>query len=342
MISIKDNFNLSDYNTFAMHVYCNRFLEYTSSADIQNFMPLIETAKRYIHIGGGSNLLFTGDYDGIVIHSKIDEEEVIDENDSEIVIRVGAGVKMDDFILRCCEKSLWGLENLSGIPGETGASAVQNVGAYGVEAGDRIEAVHVYDTEEKAFKTIEKKECRYEYRHSIFKNKDVKGRYIIHSVDYRLYKKACPNVSYPALKNKFTHISTDDLNPLKVRAAIIEIRDSKLPSPDRIPSAGSFFKNPVISVVHFEDICKNEGAESSVPHYKVENGVKIPAAWLIDRCGWKGKIEGNVEVWPLQPLVIVNPHRKAMPEEIIKLENKIIDSVKSRFGIVLTPEVEHI
>ena len=234
-----------------------------------------------------------------------------------------------------------GIENLSGIPGEVGASAVQNVGAYGAEAADSIVAVHAYDEVEEEFVTFTTDECHYAYRDSVFKQADFKKRYIIHAVDYRLSPIPAPDLSYPALKSHFEGFDESTLSPSDIRKAIIEIRNSKLPDPVKVPSAGSFFKNPVISEELFAEIRAKE-APAEPPHYKVSDGYKIPAAWLIDRCGWKGYRDGNIGVWHLQPLVIVNPDRQASPEEVISLETRIIDSVKQRFGIKLTPEVEHI
>lgn len=341
MITTIDNFDLSGSTTFAMKVKCGVFMEYNSIDDIPFILSSIRKDIEWIHIGAGSNLLFTDDYPGVVLHSAIKGIEVIDESSSRITVRVGAGETMDDFILWACDRNLWGVENLSGIPGEVGASAVQNVGAYGSEAYDAIVAVHAYDEVEQEFVTFAKDECEYAYRDSIFKHSDSKGRYIIHAVDFSLSPISSPNLSYPALKKTFEGQDIECLTPHDVRKAIIETRNSKLPDPAIVPSAGSFFKNPVVDENVYQKICTAE-ADTTVPGYKVENGWKIPAAWLIDRCGWKGHRQGNVAVWHLQPLVITNPERAARPEEVIKLENEIVKSVYDRFGITLTPEVEHI
>lgn len=341
MITTTDNYDLTPRNTFAMKVKCGVFMEYTVADDIPFILSSIREGIEHMHIGAGSNILFTSDYPGVVMHSAIKGFEIISESPRELIVRAGAGEVMDDFIRWACDHELWGIENLSGIPGEVGASAVQNVGAYGVEACDTIVAVHAYDSVEREFVTIPVEDCDYGYRDSLFKQPDFKGRYIIHAVDYRLSPIQNPQISYPALKNKFKDCDLCSLTPNDIRKAVINIRDSKLPNPIDTPSAGSFFKNPVVSEKIFFDICNRE-PDVTVPHYEVKEGYKIPAAWLIDRCGWKGRREGNAAVWHLQPLVIVNPDRKATPKEIIDLENQIICSVRERFGITLHPEVEHI
>ncbi|MCI9284469.1 MAG: UDP-N-acetylmuramate dehydrogenase [Muribaculaceae bacterium] len=338
MITTHLNYDLSLRNTFAMKVSCGCFMEYDSADDIPFLLSSIRKDIDIKHIGGGSNLLFTGDYPGVIVHSAIMGINEVGRDSSSVTLRVGSGVKMDDFILHACSAGLWGVENLSGIPGEAGASAVQNVGAYGREAADTIVAVHAYDCDEHEFVTLSNEECHFGYRDSIFKRPDKKGCYIIHAVDYRLSTIPAPDISYPALK---AHFNSAPSTPIEVREAVIAIRDSKLPDPAVVPSAGSFFKNPVISPADFENV-KAAAPDADVPHYTVEGGIKVPAAWLIDKCGWKGQTRGNVAVWHLQPLVIVNPDRRATPGEVIALEKEIISSVKQRFGVTLTPEVEHI
>lgn len=341
MITTIDNYDLSDRNTFAMNVKCGIFMEYTTAEDIPFLLSSIRKDIDKMHIGAGSNILFTKDYPGVVLHSAIKGIRILGENIGNVIVRAGAGETMDDFVKWACDRGLWGIENLSGIPGEVGASAVQNVGAYGTEACDAIVAVHAYDEVEHEFVTFTNEKCRYAYRDSIFKKPDARRRYIIHAVDYELSPISGPNLSYPALQKIFEGRDRSSITPTEIRNAIIATRSSKLPNPATVPSAGSFFKNPVISEECFNVIVAgNPGI--SVPNFRVEGGYKIPAAWLIDQCGWKGYGEGNVAVWHLQPLVIVNPERKASPDEVISLENKIIASVREKFGITLTPEVEHI
>lgn len=338
MIRSHHNFDLSGHNTFAMKVMCGSFIEYDEVSDIPVILSSIGEDTEFVHIGAGSNILFTRDYPGLILHSAIKGIDVIGRYDDKVIVEAGAGEVMDDLISEMCDRGLWGLENLSGIPGEVGASAVQNVGAYGTEASDAIESVNVYDREKSDFISLPMKDCCYGYRDSIFKRHDSKGRYVIHSVRFRLSASSCPNITYPALRGMFKDIPT---TPREVRKAVIDVRKSKLPDPSEIPSAGSFFKNPIVSTDVFNRI-KTMCPEMEIPHYKTADGYKIPAAWLIDQCGWKGYKEGNVGVWHLQPLVIVNPHRQATPSEVVNLEKQITDSVYTRFGIRLTPEVEHI
>lgn len=338
MITTRQNFDLAQVTTFAIPAKCSCYMEYDKAEDIPFILSTLRDGVDLFHIGGGSNLLFTSDFEGVVAHSAIKGIDIIDENPADVTVRVGAGVLMDDFIRWACDRELWGVENLSGIPGEVGASAVQNVGAYGSEAADTIVEVNAYDRDSHEFVTLRNAECRYGYRDSIFKHPDMHGCYIIHSVVYRLSATPKPNISYPALRDRF---STPPSFPHLVREAVIAIRDSKLPDPTKVPSAGSFFKNPVITDKQLDHIVSIEGNDS-FPHYRTDGGWKIPAAWLIDRCGWKGYRDGNVAVWHLQPLVIVNPERKATAADVLDLENRIRQSVKERYGVDLTPEVEHI
>lgn len=338
MIITHQNYDLTGITTFAIPAKCGCFIEYDSADDIPFILSTLRKDVDFLHIGAGSNLLFTSDFPGVVAHSTIKGIEIIEEDPSGVKVRVGAGVKMDDFISWACDRELWGVENLSGIPGEVGASAVQNVGAYGMEAADAIIEVNAYDREKNEFVTIPCEECHYTYRGSIFKRPELRGCYIIHSVVYRLSAIPVPHLSYPALRECF---ETTPTSPRQVRDAVISIRDSKLPDPHVTPSAGSFFKNPVISDSQLEHICKVEGNDT-FPHYRTDEGWKIPAAWLIERCGWKGYSTGNVAVWHLQPLVIVNPQRKASANEVLNLERQIVDSVFVKYGVTLDPEVEHI
>lgn len=338
MITTCQNFELASVTTFAIPAKCGCYIEYDCPEDIPFILSTIRPEVDLLHIGGGSNLLFTADFPGIVAHSAIKHIDIIDENPSSVSVKVGAGVRMDDFIQWACQRELWGIENLSGIPGEVGASAVQNVGAYGLEAADAIVEVNAYDRENNEFVTLSNAECHYGYRDSIFKRPELRGCYIIHSVVYKLSSIPMPKVGYPAIAELFT---APPASPAQVRDAILKIRQAKLPDPSVTPSAGSFFKNPVINDIQLHKVIEAEGSDY-FPHYPADGGWKIPAAWLIDRCGWKGYSEGNVGVWHQQPLVIVNPQRLASAKEVIALERKIKESVKARYGIELSPEVEHI
>lgn len=338
MITTHQNYDLTSATTFAIPAKCGCFIEYDCKEDIPFILSTLRKDVDFLHIGGGSNLLFTSDFHGVVAHSAIKGIEIIEEDPSGIKVSVGAGVKMDDFIRWACDRELWGVENLSGIPGEVGASAVQNVGAYGVEAADAIIEVNAFDREKNEFVTIPRDECKYGYRDSLFKRPELRGCYIIHSVVYRLSAIPTPRIDYPALNR---HFASPPTSPVRVREAVIAVRDSKLPDPAVTPSAGSFFKNPVITDAQLNHIRTIEG-DDTFPHYQTDGGWKIPAAWLIDRCGWKGRVVGNVAVWHLQPLVIVNPDRKATAADVITLERMISESVREKYGVTLSPEVEHI
>ena len=326
------------------------------SDSIGNMAPLkhigggsnpIRNTARLKHIGGGSNLLFTGDFPGTVLHSAIRHIEVISDSDDEVLVRVGAGVEFDKLCEWAAERSLWGPENLSHIPGEAGAAAVQNIGAYGVEAKDIIREVRAFDLVSRKFLTFSVEECNYGYRDSFFKSPEGKDRYIITGIVFAFRRNGSPILEYGNLRE--TLLSRCPCpTPSDVREAIISIRRTKLPEVGEVGSAGSFFKNPVVSREVFGNVVRVSGRdEASVPHYPVpgpggEPWVKIPAAWLIDQCGWKGAVRGGAGVWPTQPLVIINASGEASPEEILALEECIRMSVSDRFGIVLSPEVEHI
>ena len=367
--------DLTKMNTFGMKVKARCFMEYDSVADLVD-IEFGELARPVLHIGGGSNLLFTDDFKGTVLHSKIDFIEVLDEQ-SEVLVSVGAGVVFDDFCAWAAKEGLWGVENLSYIPGEVGASAVQNIGAYGVEVKDVIRKVYCYDTHEEEFVKFDVGECGYGYRDSIFKKPDIKGRYVVTHVLFALSRTPQPRLDYGHLKEAVAEAASrscgprsrelghplavgdmshpcdnasaidDCLTPALIRETIIRIRKEKLPEPSVIGSAGSFFKNPVIGKEHFarlEAAAKAEhGPDYKVPHYMLpDDMVKVPAAWMIEQCGWKGRRSGGAAVWDKQPLVIVNCTGEAYPEEIIGLEKRIVASVKARFGVDLSPEVEHI
>ena len=332
-------------NTFGMKVKARCFVEYDSVADLVD-IDFEELAHPVLHIGGGSNLLFTDDFKGTVLHSKINFIEILEECQT-VLVSVGAGVVFDDFCEWAAKEGLWGVENLSYIPGEVGAAAVQNIGAYGVEVKDVIHTVYCYDTVEEEFISIPVEDCEYGYRDSVFKDPEIKGRYIVTHVVFALSRNPQPRLDYGHLRDAVDAAQQADLTPALIRKVIIKIRKEKLPEPSVMGSAGSFFKNPVISAEHFariETAAKAEhGADYKVPHYDLPDGtVKVPAAWLIEQCGWKGRRSGGAAVYEKQPLVIVNYTGEAYPEEIIGLERRIIDSVKTKFSIELHPEVEHV
>lgn len=339
MITTLYDINLRPFNTFRISASCSRFIEYTSIDDIPAVVASLSDKECFLNIGAGSNMLFTSDYMGTILHSKILDVSMSCADSDYILVKAGSGVTMDELIEQCSNSGVWGMENLSGIPGEVGAAAVQNVGAYGVEACDIIDTIECYDIVGQRFVRFNVSQCGYAYRHSMFKLPENKYRYIISSVTFRLYAKHSPKIEYGSLKNEFSDSDIETLTPRQVRDAIIKVRNSKLPLVDEIGSAGSFFKNPVVSKELFNEI---KGKNPDIPFYNAENGIKIPAAWLIDQCGFKGFKHGGAAVWHKQPLVIVNNSGQATSSDIIELENIIIDKVKSKFGVELSPEVEHI
>lgn len=335
-MNIKFKYDLSSQNTFRMKVSCECFVEYDTAKELEglNFDKL---PQPFLHIGEGSNLLFTKDFPGTVLHSKIDHIKYVDMGFDEVPVMVGAGVSFDRFVEQTCGYGLWGAENLSKIPGEVGAAAIQNIGAYGVEAKDIISGVVCFDLVEKKKVKFSVEECRYGYRSSMFKEPENRGRYIVTSVLFRLSRKYSPKLEYKGIKEALAGI--DEPTPMQVREAVMRIRDEKLPDPAQIGSAGSFFKNPVVSREQFDAI----SPDGSAPHYDLPDGsVKIPAAWLIDSCGLKGASVGGAQVYRKQPLVIINASGEASPEDVLALEEKIINEVKERFGVELHPEVDHI
>ena len=349
MITRHPSYDLSARNTFGMKVRCALYVEVTEESDLQE-LDFDALPQPVFVMGGGSNLLFTGDFPGTVLRFAI---RFLHPFGEDSLVTVGAGVVFDDFCAWAAEEGLWGPENLSLIPGEVGASAVQNIGAYGVEAKDIIVAVRAYDLQERRFVDIPASECSYGYRESRFKG-EWKGRFIITAVTFRLSRIPQPKLDYGGVRKALAchserseeSLIEESLTPRLIRDAIIGIRRAKLPDPKEIGSAGSFFKNPVVSRDHFARIeavaREDNGSEYQVPHYDVDGRVKVPAAWMIEQCGFKGQRLGGAQVYPGQPLVIVNASGSATPEEVLALENRILRAVAGKYGVTLHPEVEHV
>ena len=330
-----ENYDLSNQNTFRMKVKAALYIEYDNVEELQS-LDLKALPQPVFHMGAGSNLLFTKDFPGTILHSNIKFIKYVDMGLDEVLLTVGSGVVFDDLIANVAGNSLWGMENLSLIPGEVGAAAVQNIGAYGVEAKDVISGVVCLDTTDWTKTVFKVGECAYGYRDSRFKHE--RGRYIITSVLFRVTRKYSPKLDYGGVRAALEGRDLQALTPMDVREAIIGIRNAKLPDPAQIGSAGSFFKNPVITREHFERFATPE-----TPHYDLPDGtVKVPAAWLIDQCGFRGKVLGGAQVYEKQPLVIVNASGDASPEDVLALENQIITSVQKQYDITLHPEVDHI
>lgn len=338
MIRKYENHSLLPYHTFGMDVKAAVFVEYSSVDELKQVLEQeVRGKEKWLHIGGGSNLLFTDDFDGTILHSAIKGYEVLSDSEEEVLVRVGAGEVWDDFVAYAVDRDWYGAENLSLIPGEVGASAVQNIGAYGMEAKDlivKVEALEVATGKECTFLNMD---CRYAYRESIFK-KEWKGCYIITHVTYRLTKRRVFHLEYGNVKDELAKQGCEPTLK-KVREVIIRIREAKLPDPKVQGNAGSFFMNPVIPRMQYESLLAKY---PEMPHYKVdEEWVKVPAAWMIDRCGWKGKQMGRAGVHNKQALVLVNCGG-ATGQEIITLSQRIQQSVFETFGIAIVPEVNFI
>lgn len=337
MLEVND-YSLRSHNTFGLDVRCERFIEYGDVGELRQILSglRVRPSVRYLHIGAGSNLLFTRDFDGTVLHSAISGREVVASDADTVSVKVGAGEVWDDFVAWCVASGFYGAENLSLIPGEVGASAVQNIGAYGVEAKDlieRVDAVDVKTGEEIGFTGAD---CHYGYRLSRFKREDA-GRYVITHVTYRLSRRFEPRLAYGALRRELDArgIAVSGLTASRLRDLIVDIRRHKLPDPALVGSAGSFFMNPVVSRDSFEQL---QAIYPDMPHYDMEDGVKIPAGWMIEQCGWKGRALGPAAVYEKQALVLVN-RGGATGEDVVKLSEAVCADVKARFGIILHPEV---
>jgi len=332
-MTIRDNCSLADRNTFGMDVRADRLIDWATTDELKNALPDIE--KPVLMIGGGSNLLFMGDFKGTVLHSTITSIDIIDSTDDLVYVKVGAGVVWDDFVAWCTINGFWGVENLSAIPGEVGASAVQNIGAYGVEAKDVIDTVQTICLTDGTERDFSNAECRYGYRQSIFKN-ELKGQYAVAYVIYALSKVPQPKLGYGALEQEVERLGGPTL--ANIRQAVISIRNSKLPDPKVLGNAGSFFMNPVVTELEFNIIRSNY---PDVPSYPAPGGIKVPAGWLIEKTGWKGRSLGPAAVYDKQALVLVNKGG-ATGADVRHLADTIIADVKQKFGITLSTEVNYI
>lgn len=332
------NYSLLQHNTFQMDVRAALYVEYNSVDELCKFLLSQEFENyrnKFIHIGAGSNLLFAGDYSGLVLHSAIRDLAVAEDTREHQLLRVGAGYVWDDFVAYCVGHELAGVENLSAIPGEVGASAVQNIGAYGVEVCDVIERVEAIDLQGNV-RIFSKEECQYGYRDSIFK-KELRGQYIITHVVYRLMKSPTFKLGYGDLRARVEAEGAPTLSA--VRKAVTAIRDSKLPDPKKLGNAGSFFTNPVIPSEKYEAL---KTQYPDMPSYAIDDTrVKVPAGWLIEHVGWKGRALGRAAVHDRQALVLVNKGG-ATGKEVMQLAHRISEDIYTQYGIRVVPEVNYI
>ncbi len=330
---IQTNINLKEFNTFGISVKAEMFAVFSSIEELKQILSH-RNGKDLLVLGGGSNLLLTKDFDGLVIKNEIKRFEVIEETSSEVIVESGAGENWQEFVLNCIDKGFGGIENLSLIPGSVGASPMQNIGAYGVEIKDVFESLSAFHIASGEIHYFDKTKCEFGYRESIFKNK-VKGEYIILSVTFRLTKNPTINSSYGAINEQLKVMGIQAPTIKELSAAVIAIRQSKLPDPKIIGNAGSFFKNPTVDNVLLEKIQENY---PDIPNYPAENGRKLAAGWLIEKAGWKGRTFDNYGVHKLQALVLVN-YGNCTGQEIFDLSSQIIQDVFEKFGVLLEREV---
>ena len=326
------NYSLKENNTFGIEAKCSRFIEFEDVDEAVEVAKILKGSDTpYIIIGGGSNLLLTKDFDGVVVRSGIKGYTIND--DCRMVC--GSGEIWDDMVARSIEAGYYGMENLSLIPGDVGASAVQNIGAYGAEAKDVIESIEAVCIATGEVVTFRCEECGYGYRQSRFKH-EWKDKFLITSVTYRLKKSFEPHLEYGNIRAELGKKGISVPTAQQLRDTIIEIRNAKLPDPKVMGNAGSFFMNPIVDRKKYESLAeKYEG----MPHYEIDaDHVKIPAGWMIDQCGWKGKTLGRAGVHDKQALVLVN-RGGATGEEIVTLCETIRKDVKTKFGIDIHPEV---
>ncbi|WP_121460148.1 UDP-N-acetylmuramate dehydrogenase [Chryseobacterium defluvii] len=333
-MNMHENFSLQPYNTFGVEAKAKYFTEVRTIEELKN--TLSENSQPLLFLGGGSNVLLTKDFDGLAIKINLKgiSEEGSDEN--HILVTAKAGENWHEFVMHCLEKNYGGLENLSLIPGNVGTSPMQNIGAYGTEIKDVFVKCTVLNLENMEIETFNLEQCRFGYRDSIFKQEG-KGKYVILEVTFKLTKKAhVIKTEYGAIQSELEKLNIENPTIQDVSKAVIHIRQSKLPDPKEIGNAGSFFKNPTIPLAQFEKLKQNF---ENIQGYPNGNMVKVPAGWLIEQCGWKGKQIGNVATHKLQSLVIINATGNATGKEIFDFSTEIINSVKEKFGIELEREV---
>jgi UDP-N-acetylmuramate dehydrogenase len=337
-MNIQENTSLKPYNTFGIDAKARFFTKVSGLEELKDALLFAESQTIPILIlGGGSNILLTQDFTGLVIKLELKGIKVVEEDSEKVLVSVGAGENWHEFVLFAIAQNWAGVENLSLIPGTVGASPMQNIGAYGVEIQQVFHHLKALNRKTLELETFSAEECQFGYRESIFKHR-LKDKYVICEVVFQLSKIPTINISYGAIKDTLAEMKAENPGIKEVSDAVIAIRQSKLPNPAEIGNAGSFFKNPTISESAFEKL-KNQFPE--IPGYKVDEGIKVPAAWLIDQAGWKGFRRNDIGVHSKQALVLVN-FGKGKGKEIQELSQEIQQSVEEKFGIKLSPEVNFI
>ncbi|MBN2665601.1 MAG: UDP-N-acetylmuramate dehydrogenase [Bacteroidales bacterium] len=332
---IYERISLRKFNTYGINVKADRLAAFKLEDNaVRFFRQHKETEQNYLVLGGGSNILFTGDFHGTIIHPEMEGIAMEGKSGSDIIVSAGAGVSWDNLVESTVKNGLGGLENMSLIPGCVGAVAVQNIGAYGVEVKDVIESVKAISLADGSIREFTGDECKFGYRDSVFKH-ELKGKYLITKILFRLSTRPKLCLEYGSLKDELSKLGSISL--ANIRKIVISTRQAKLPDPEQIGNAGSFFKNPLVSEAFLESVQKKY---PKIPVFRDRSGgVKIPAGWLIEQCGWKGKRIGDAGIHEKQALVIVN-HGNATGRELLDLSEKVRKSVADAFGIDLEREVE--
>jgi UDP-N-acetylmuramate dehydrogenase len=335
-MNLLQNISLKPFNTFGINVFSSFFSAFSNIQELAELLEFSEKEKlNCLTIGGGSNLLFTKDYDGIIIKNELDGIELVREDDSYYFVKAAAGVGWHNFVLHCIENNYGGVENLSLIPGSVGATPLQNIGAYGVELKDVFYELEAFNITTKTITKFSLNDCAFGYRESVFK-RQLKGKYIITSVTFKLTKQPVFNTKYGAIEQELEKMGCTELSIKNISNAVINIRSSKLPNPKEIGNAGSFFKNPVIDN---ELYAKLISLYPTIPVYPAPNNKhKLAAGWLIEQCGWKGYRKDDAGCHSKQALVLVN-YANASGKEIYDLSSEIVASVQQKFGVDLEREV---
>lgn len=334
-MQIQQNISLLPYNTMGIDVKARHFASFTDTDELSQLLAAQPAAKPAFILGGGSNILFTKDYDGLVARNEVKGVNIVKEDKNHVYVKAGAGENWHSFVEYCLQRNLAGVENLSLIPGNVGASPMQNIGAYGVEIKDVFEELEAFHIHDKKIHLFSLNDCDFGYRESVFKRR-YRDQFVILNVTYRLNKTPRFNTSYGAIEQELEHMGVQQLTIRAIANAVINIRRSKLPDPQEIGNAGSFFKNPSIPALYYQQL------QSSFPgivgYANADGTVKLAAGWLIEQCGWKGVRRGDAGCHAKQALVLVN-YGQATGAAIYDLSEEILQSVKSKFGVTLEREV---
>lgn len=328
----QENVSLRIYNTFGIDARAARFAPFDSVEELESALEAAE--GEVLILGGGSNVLLTGDWNGTVLRNEIEGIEVEEGEGGTVLLRAGGGVNWHRLVLHSLGLGLAGMENLALIPGSTGASPMQNIGAYGVEIKDIFHSLEAWDLEDRQVVTFSAADCAFGYRESVFKHQ-YRGRFVILSVTFRLSRQFTPHISYGAIREELQRMGVEATSPHAVAQAVIHIRTGKLPDPKEVGNAGSFFKNPVVPEAQARALKEKH---PGLVQFPAPGGVKLAAGWLIEQCGWKGVRRGDAGCYPKQALVLVN-YGRATGSEILQLSEDIIGSVRERFGVILEREV---